>query len=273
MTLENAPASGAPEGIQPLHPFSIPEGINYSQTVGVKISHDYLRASRVIAKFVGVFVPKTSQEEEQLRLASVSMGGFDDGLDECSVAERATARDVCNQLAAALPAPESMPAHQPGWPSSLKPELPDIMTLWANALKPKSREKVRDIALRIGEISVEKANTDDIKKYVEILIEEGKLVSDWMTRSLSPDLWETPGFKRLEKWGGVAGIAGVLIMEAISLPKHKDRELTEVPSTPGNRMYLVWRSLPYLARMVPGLAGGLLRAAVGQKHNKTREAQ
>lgn len=266
MALENPATSGSgPEGIQPLYPFPIPEGVNYSQAVGVKISHNYLRASRVISKFVGIFVPTTNKEQEQLRLASVSMGAFDDGMDECDVSERTAALDVCNQLATALPFPESMPPCQPTWPSSLKPELPNVMKLWGNSLKPESREKVRDIALRIGEISVKKAETKDFKEYVEILKEEGVLISDWMTHSLDPEMWKTSGFKRLEKWGRIAGVAGVLIMEAKSLPKHKNRELTGVPSTFPKRIGLVGRSLPYLVRMVPGLIGGLARKATSPK--------
>jgi hypothetical protein len=240
----------------PYFTFPGDEALGNDEYIGA-MRNTYLRKLPFAAMLMEHFELPTSQaDQERIKRGLVCMGWLDHMLDEAP--DRNASLRAYNELVQALAGSEDSP-HLPSW---IRPEVWSSVTLLRNAiheLPQEAKTTVSRKAQRIGAISLEKANAENIADYCAALIEEGALSSDVVIECLGVHTQRTDSYQRLHTFNGHAMVAATLLDAAIDLKQdHKDG-LTKVEPSLRNRLFLYRKAFGHLPYIVRNLgAKGLL---------------
>ena len=119
-------------------------------------------------------------------------------------------------------------------------------------LEQNRRDVLIKSARRIGQISIDKSQCDDLVGYVDLLREEGSLTANLCTEAVSNDLYHHINFPKFSQWCVNALQAGTVLDHARDLWRDNNEGLTRVPASSRNAIKIARAALPQLSQMYSG---------------------
>lgn len=183
-----------------------------------------------------------------------SMRAFDDMLDnEMSSdpsfpnlpddpVERLAFFDQCAEWVASPDTPINREG--PAWVRPVVLDNVELLREILRARSPEDRERVIDAIKGVGRLSIQKAETTNLDRYRELLIEEGRLVAHWVLGTLGHQ-GRSQDHIALNDWAENIGVSGVLVMAAVRLPKSNAAGRAGLASTLANRSGLFSDAVPF----------------------------
>lgn len=209
----------------------------------------YRKAGPIVVGFAKCFGPFDWLDEKCTRVGLSSMNAFDDKLDgEMDPGDDPELRlPIFNHCVGLVASPRT-PIKREIYPD-VRPALWDNVELFREMLaarNPDQRGRALYAMRRVGELSLEKAATEDFEGYLRLLAEEGRLVAHWVLGALG--YCGSLRHRLLDNCAENIAVAGVLVMAAKRLPASNEAGRAGLAPTRGNRGKLALRAVPYLAR-------------------------
>lgn len=189
-------------------------------------------AMPVIGAALNFEVDLDGETGETWKRVTTAMGQLDNFLDEPSQSDRKQALELYRQGI------DHFRTTEPQWPEWADSLLEPSVRLLQNAflsLPDERTTRLLNAAVRIGDISAQKAACSGVLEYVRLLKEEGRLAGELIVDSASEDVYGQPAYKNFSHWFVRGTQAGTFSDSAYDLAKDNETSLTKVAPTAWNK--------------------------------------